>query len=142
MYEGDAVQDAMFYGRGAGELPTASAVVGDVFDIVRNILNDCCGRIGCTCYKNLPIKQMNEISSKFFIRMFVEDRPGVLANIASVFGNSGVSLAQVIQRRKNDQYAEIVVITDDVKEKNLKDALAVAKGMSTVKEISGMIRVA
>lgn len=140
--QGDAVQDAMFYGRGAGELPTASAVVGDVFDIVRNILNDCCGRIGCTCYKNLLIKHMNEISSKFFIRMFVEDRPGVLANIASVFGNSGVSLAQVIQRRKNDQYAEIVVITDDVKEKNLKDALAVAKGMSTVKEISGMIRVA
>ena len=113
-----------------------------VFDIVRNILHDCCGRIGCTCYKNLPIKHMNEISSKFFIRMFVEDRPGVLANIASVFGNSGVSLAQVIQRRKKDQYAEIVVITDEVKEKNLKDALAVAKGMSTVKEISGMIRVA
>ena len=72
----------------------------------------------------------------------VEDRPGVLANIASVFSNSGVSLAQVIQRRKKDQYAEIVVITDEVKEKNLKDALAVAKGMSTVKEISGMIRVA
>ena len=140
--QGDAVQDAMFYGRGAGEMPTASAVVGDVFDIVRNILHDCCGRIGCTCYKNLPIKHMNEISSKFFIRMFVEDRPGVLANIASVFGNSGVSLAQVIQRRKKDQYAEIVVITDEVKEKNLKDALAVAKGMSTVKEISGMIRVA
>ena len=114
----------------------------DVFDIVRNILHDFCGRIGCTCYKNLPIKHMNEISSKFFIRMFVEDRPGVLANIASVFGNSGVSLAQVIQRRKKDQYAEIVVITDEVKEKNLKDALAVAKGMSTVKEISGMIRVA
>ena len=57
----------------------------------------------------------------------MEDRPGVLANIASVFGNSGVSLAQVIQRRKKDQYAEIVVITDEVKEKNLKDALAVAK---------------
>ena len=140
--QGDAVQDAMFYGRGAGELPTASAVVGDVFDIVRNILNDCCGRIGCTCYKNLPIKHMNEISSKFFIRMFVEDRPGVLANIASVFGNSGVSLAQVIQRRKNDQYAEIVVSTEEVKEKKRKDALAVAKGTSTVKEISGMIRVA
>ena len=81
------MQDAMFYGRGAGELPTASAVVGDVFDIVRNILHDCCGRIGCTCYKNLPIKHMNEISSKFFIRMFVEDRPGVLANIERCTGS-------------------------------------------------------
>ncbi len=54
---GDAVGDAMFYGRGAGELPTASAVVGDIFDIVRNILAGCCGRIGCTCYKELPIKK-------------------------------------------------------------------------------------
>ena len=57
---GDAVEDAMFFGRGAGELPTASAVVGDVFDIARNILAGCNGRIGCTCYKEIPVKQMEE----------------------------------------------------------------------------------
>ena len=51
---GDAVENAMFYGRGAGELPTASAVVGDLFDIARNISAGCCGRIGCTCYKEIP----------------------------------------------------------------------------------------
>lgn len=140
--QGDAVQDAMFYGRGAGELPTASAVVGDVFDVVRNILHGCCGRIGCTCYKELPIKKMDDIKSKYFIRMLVEDRYGVLANIASVFGNNCVSLAQVIQRRKKGDYAEIVVITDSVKERNLKDSLAVFKGMSIVSEISAIIRVA
>src|SRR5699024_4577967 len=55
--KGDAVGDAMFYGRGAGEMPTASAIVGDVFDIVRNILFNCTGRISCTCYKNLPVKE-------------------------------------------------------------------------------------
>ena len=55
---GDAVEDAMFFGRGAGELPTASAVVGDIFDIVRNMEAGCCGRIGCTCYKQLPVKRM------------------------------------------------------------------------------------
>lgn len=140
--QGDAVQDAMFYGRGAGELPTASAVVGDVFDVVRNILHGCCGRIGCTCYKELPIKEMDDIKSKYFIRMLVEDRYGVLANIASVFGNNCVSLAQVIQRRKKGDFAEIVVITDSVKERNLKDSLAVFKGMSIVSEISAIIRVA
>ena len=59
----------MFYGRGAGELPTASAVVGDVFDVVRNILHNCCGKIGCTCYKHLPIKKMEDIQSKYFVRM-------------------------------------------------------------------------
>ena len=55
---GDAVENAMFYGRGAGELPTASAVVGDLFEIVRNIQANCCARIGCTCYKELPVKKM------------------------------------------------------------------------------------
>ena len=63
---GDAVQDTMFYGRGAGELPTASAVVGDIFDVVRNILWNCCGRIGCTCYRECPIKRVGEIKSKYF----------------------------------------------------------------------------
>lgn len=140
--QGDAVQDAMFYGRGAGELPTASAVVGDVFDVVRNILSGCCGRIGCTCYKELPIKKIDDIKSKYFIRMQVEDRYGVLANIASVFGNNCVSMAQVIQRRKRGDLAEIVVITDSVKERHLKDSLAIFKGMSTVREISAIIRVA
>lgn len=69
---GDAVQDTMFYGRGAGELPTASAVVGDIFDVVRNILWNCCGRIGCTCYRECPIKRVGEIKSKYFVRMQIE----------------------------------------------------------------------
>ena len=140
--QGDAVQDAMFYGRGAGELPTASAVVGDIFDIVRNILAGCCGRIGCTCYKQIPVKKIEDVSSKYFIRMQVEDRYGVLANIASVFGNNCVSMAQVIQRRKKGNIAEIVVITDSVEERHLKDSLAVFQGMSIVKQISAIIRVA
>lgn len=138
---GDAVQDTMFYGRGAGELPTASAVVGDVFDIVRNILAGCCGRIGCTCYKTLPVKKMDQIKSKYFIRMQVEDRYGVLASVASVFGNNSVSIAQVIQKRKRKDSAEIVLITDLVKERHLKDAIKVFEGMSIIKEISSLIRV-
>lgn len=63
---GDAVEDAMFFGRGAGELPTASAVVGDIFDIVRNIVANCCGRIGCTCYKQLPVKRMEDTYQPLF----------------------------------------------------------------------------
>lgn len=138
---GDAVQDTMFYGRGAGELPTASAVVGDVFDIVRNIQAGCCGRIGCTCYKTLPVKQMDQIKSKYFIRMQVDDRYGVLASVASVFGNNSVSIAQVIQKKKRKDSAEIVLITDMVKECHLKDAIKVFEGMSIIKEISSLIRV-
>lgn len=138
---GDAVQDTMFYGRGAGELPTASAVVGDLFDIVRNILTDCCGRIGCTCYKQIPVKKIDQIASKYFIRMQVENRFGVLASVASVFGNNGVSIAQVIQKKKQGETAEIVLITDSVEERHLQDAVKVFEGMSVIREISSLIRV-
>ena len=72
----------------------------------------------------------------------MEDRYGVLANIASVFGNNCVSLAQVIQRRKRGELAELVVITDSVeRERNFEDALSVLRGMSSVKEVSTIIRV-
>ncbi|MDY4516569.1 MAG: homoserine dehydrogenase [Lachnospiraceae bacterium] len=138
---GDAVDDAMFYGRGAGELPTASAIVGDVLDIARNISYNCCGRISCTCYKELPVKKIEDIKSKYFLRMQVEDRFGVLAGIASVFGNNCVSIAQIIQKAKIRDLAEIVVITDQVEERHFNDSLAVLKGMSMIKEISAVIRV-
>ena len=136
---GDAVQDTMFYGRGAGELPTASAVVGDLFDIVRNILTDCCGRIGCTCYKQIPVKKIEQIASKYFIRMQVENRFGVLASVASVFGNNGVSIAQMIQKKKQGETAEIVLITDSVEERHLQDAVKVFEGMSVIREISSLM---
>ena len=122
---GDAVQDTMFYGRGAGELPTASAVVGDIFDVVRNILWNCCGRIGCTCYRECPIKRVGEIKSKYFVRMQIENRYGTLASVASVFGNNKVSIAQMLQKRVNGKYAEIVVITDEVKERHFEDAMQI-----------------
>ena len=142
--QGDAVQDAMFYGRGAGELPTASAVVGDIFDCVRNMLYHCSGRIGCTCYKELPIKNVDDSCNKFFIRLQAEDRYGVLANISSVFGNNCVSLAQLIQKRRDNasDSVELILITEEVKEYHLRDALAILEGMSCVKKISKVIRVA
>lgn len=138
---GDAVDDAMFYGRGAGELPTASAIVGDVFDIVRDILFKCTGRISCTCYKQLPIKQQEETESRFFLRLHVDDRPGVLAGIASVLGNNNVSIAQVIQRHKYEDLAEIVVVTSKVREGNFNDAMLIIESMSVVHKISSVIRV-
>lgn len=139
--KGDAVQDAMFYGRGAGELPTASAVVGDVFDVARNILADCCGRIGCTCYKDLPVKKMEDISNRYFVRMQVVDRFGVMGSVASTFGSNSVSLAQVIQKRSTGELAEIVVMTGEVKERHFLDALSMLGKMPIVKSISSTIRV-
>ena len=140
--QGDAVQDAMFYGRGAGELPTASAIVGDIFDVVRNIIHHCTGKIGCTCYKKLPIKKIEDISSRYFIRMQVEDKPGVLAKLSGIFGDHFVSLAQVIQRKKQGDVAELVLITDDVKEGHFNAAIRQVREIPHVYEISTVIRVA
>lgn len=139
---GDAVEDAMFFGRGAGELPTASAVVGDVFDIVRNIQANCCNRIGCTCYKELPVKKMEDTYNRFFLRVQVEDRCGVLAEMTSIFAKHHVSVAQIVQKAvKADACAEIVVITSKVREGDMLEALQELKGASCVKEVSNCLRV-
>ena len=138
---GDAKDDITFMGRGAGEMPTASAVMGDIIDVCRDILYDSCGRIGRECYKDLPVKKIEDTDSRFFLRLQVEDRPGVLANIASVLGNNSVSIAQVVQKSANGGVAELVIITDTVCERNMNDALKVFDGLSVVKEISGVIRV-
>lgn len=138
---GDAVGDTMFYGRGAGEMPTGSAVVGDVIDIARNIQYGCNGRIGCTCYKEIPVKKMEDTFNSYFLRIQVQNRPGVLANIAAVFGNNQVSIAQIVQKKAVKGRAELVVITDCVCEKNMRDSVMILEGMSIIQEISSIIRV-
>lgn len=137
---GDAVDDAMFYGRGAGELPTASAVVGDVIDVARDIAYGCTGRISCTCYRKLPVKSFGEAENKFFIRMQVKNRPGVLAQIAQVFGEHEVSIARVVQKNAKTEQAELVIVTEKVKELNMKDALSRLEKMENISEISSVIR--
>lgn len=138
---GDASDDTMFMGRGAGQMPTASAVMGDIIDVCRNIVHGSCGKIGCSCYKKLNVKDISETKSKFFLRIEALDKQGVLANIASVLGNNDVSIAQVVQKSRKDGVAELVIITDDVAEKNFNDAMTVFDGLSVVKEIAGVIRV-
>ena len=138
---GDALNDAMFMGRGAGELPTASAVTGDIIDTARNILMHCTGRIGCTCYKKLPIKKMEDIKSKYYLRLEVENRMGVLAGVTGVLGNNGVSISQVLQKASDTDSAELVVITDTVRERHIRDALTILSNMSMVHKIASVIRV-
>lgn len=138
---GDAVDDAMFYGRGAGSLPTGSAVVGDIMDVARNMLFHCNGRIGCSCYKNLPIKQIGDTTSRYYIRMRLEDRAGTLAAMAGVFAENDASIAILLQKETIENDAEIVVVTHEVAEKKFMDAIKKFSSMEMVKEISSIIRV-
>lgn len=139
--EGQPVGEAMFFGRGAGRMPTASAVCGDIIESTRNILAGCTGRVGCTCYEAKPMLPLEEIISPCYIRMLVEDQPGVWATIASAFGENKVSLKTVVQKRSLGTLAEIVVITYGVSEFALRKAADALSKLAVVARICNIIRV-
>ncbi len=143
--QGDALGEAMFYGRGAGQMPTASAVVGDIMEIVRNMEAGGSGRFACTCFLEKKVRPIGKVRTRYYVRLVVHDRPGVLASIAGVFGNHRVSLASVIQKRSlrgpEGLLAELVVITHAVEERNIRDALAVIGGLSIVTAVENVLRV-
>ena len=114
----------------------------DVFEIARNIKADCCGRIGCTCYKEIPVKKMADTHNRYFMRLIVEDRCGVLAEMTAVFAKYGVSVAQIIQKAaRAEESAEVVVITAQVREGDFRTAMEELSGRSSVRKISSMLRV-
>ena len=140
--QGDAIDEAMFYGRGAGKLPTASAVVGDVIDICRDIVYGCEGRIGDYTYENIPIKPMSKMKSRFDVRLCIPDRPGVLGEVGMLFGDSGVSIAQAMQKDStNSEDAEFVIITHEVLEEKFDEALARLNGADSVRQVENVIRI-
>lgn len=138
---GNAIGEAMFYGRGAGSLPTASAVVADVIDVARNIVHDMSGRILCTCFEDKKIASIDESISSYYIRLLVKDEPGVLALIAGAFGDQKVSLGSVIQKQKLNNQAELVLLTGAISDVNIQKALTNIKSLNVVTEVYNVIRV-
>lgn len=139
--QGDAVGEAMFYGRGAGEMPTASAVVADIVYAARNLKHDVPGMVSCSCFEERPHIPITEVINRFYLRLIVLDRPGVLAQIAFVFGEHEVSLASVIQKQAADGRAEIVLVTHRVVEGNLRRALELVAELPVVNQVCSVIRV-
>ncbi len=136
---GDAVGDLMFYGRGAGSLPAASAVVGDVIHAARVILSGGRG-IGCTCFDRLPIRGMEETVSRYYMLFEVPDRPGVLAAIAGVFAANEVSIKSVIQHGTGRE-ARIVLVTHAVREGSIRSCVRELEALPVVSRVSSVIRV-
>ena len=142
--KGNAVDDLMFYGRGAGDLPTGSVVVADIVSILRSDV-DTENRLPVE-KNNLwhkEIGEINDITSRYYIRTTVTDRPGVLGEITAIFGRHGVSLRSVIQRGriKNEEEVGLVLVTHYTKEEQLQGAINEVKDMESVKEINNMIRI-
>jgi homoserine dehydrogenase len=140
--KGNAVGDVMFYGRGAGAMAAGSAVVGDIIDVARDINSGAAGRVSCTCFEEKPAMSVDDVVTKYYIRMQTEDRPRVLASIANIFGENDVSIASVLQKtRGEDGEAEIVWITHEVREKNFRAALETIAKLPVVAEVSNWVRV-
>lgn len=125
MVQGDAVGEVMFSGQGAGRMPTASAVVGDIIEVAHNISSGVKGRNGCTCFTAKPFCPPHKVRSSYFVRLEVQDKPGVMAKVAKAFGDAGVSLWSVIQKRQTERGAEIVIITHPTQGQNFDQALSV-----------------
>lgn len=138
---GDAVGEAMFMGLGAGRMPTASAVCGDIIDVARNLQHGETGRISCTCFEDKKLCSLENMCSPCYIRMHVMDKPGALAAIAAAFGAQNVSLRNVVQKNKIGNEAEIVVITHNVSEFNLQMAVQTLKALPVINEVCSVIRV-
>jgi homoserine dehydrogenase len=137
--EGDAVGELMLYGRGAGGNPTASAVLGDLVDAVKNLVSGAKGAtIGSLVRK--PIRPIADIETPFYLLMEAADRPGVLASIAGVFGRHGVSIKSMEQRGIGND-ARLVFITHRAREADLRATLEALRDVDAVRRVGSVVRV-
>lgn len=140
--EGDAVGQTMFFGPGAGEFPTASSVVGDIMAVGKHVRLGITGRLtGCTCYYHKHIRSIGRLNCSYYLRLLVQDQPGVLAKIAGVLAEHQVSIASVLQKRTLAHLAEIVIVTHQVIEADFRAAMAEIRDLPPVDKVDSVIRV-
>ncbi len=141
--EGDLIGKLLLFGEGAGALPTSSTIIANLVSAAKDILLG----IGNTAVLKLKsgktVKPMSEIETRYYLRMNVADRPGVLSQISRVLGDRLISISSVIQKETDSvaQTAEIVIMTHPAKEASMQQALKKLKQLAVVKEISNFIRV-
>jgi homoserine dehydrogenase len=131
--------ELMFYGRGAGALPTGSAVVGDVMDVARNLLQTARGA-GETQHRAKALRPIEDLQTQYYVLLDVEDQPGVLAEVARTFGEHAVSIAQVWQEGAADS-AQLVLITHRAREGDLQATVDALASTASVRSVASVLRV-
>ena len=144
--EGDGVGPAMFYGRGAGEMPTASAVVADVVDIARDLLKGVGRRVPPFSYDRLDrkveIKPMDEVVTRYYMRFTAQDRPGVLSKISGILASRQISIESVIQKgRREEGTVPVVMMTHEAMERDVREALEEIDQLDVIGKGTVLIRV-
>jgi homoserine dehydrogenase len=142
---GDAVGDLMFYGRGAGQMPTASAVWSDVMEIARRLAHGVPALsldLPIAAGSRLALMPMDEIRSAYYLRVMALDRPGVLSQVAGILGQHDISIASVLQKgRAAAEAVPVVMMTHEARERDMRQALAAIDRLSVVAPPTRMIRV-
>ena len=140
--EGDLTGRVLFQGAGAGAMPTTSAVMADVLDAARSVV------LGSRPFawrytSDMAVQPISDLVSRYYIRLEVADKPGVLAGIAHCFGENAVSIASVIQKETHEaaQSAEIVIMTHAAQEESIRKSLQTMQSLADVREVGNVIRV-
>lgn len=146
LVEGDPLGQVMFYGRGAGAGPTASAVVSDILNIVgilssSEVTDDLDPLLSCVHQHYCQVTAIENLETRFYARFLCYDVPGVIGHLGMSFGNHQVSLESVVQIGFQEECAEIVVVTHNVKEGNFRAALAEMEQLEAIKSIPSVLRV-
>jgi homoserine dehydrogenase len=146
LVEGEPIGQVMFYGRGAGSGPTASAVVSDILNIAAILKSGGDAAklhplLSCSHQDYCAIAPMEELVTRFYARFLTLDRPGVIGKLGTSFGNHQVSLESVVQTGIHGELAEIVVVTHDVREGNFRQALDEIRTLDTIDSIPSILRV-
>ena len=142
--DGDAVGSTLYYGRGAGDMPTGSAVVSDIVDISCNIVNKTIGRnpLFSRSQKGKNLLKMDDVRSMYFFRFSAIDKPGVLSRISGILGKYNISIASVIQKdRKEGKAVPLVVLTHRAREKDVRTAVKEINKLQIVTDKTVVIRV-
>jgi len=144
--DGDAIGPSMFYGRGAGMMPAASAVVSDIIDISRNIVRGISQRVPPFSYqreflKKVRIKNIKEVVTRYYLRFSVVDRPGVLSKISGILGKNNISIHSVIQKGRRIKGAvPIFLLTHEAREADVRKALKEIDRLPITKDKTMLIR--
>jgi homoserine dehydrogenase len=146
LVEGEPLGQVMFYGPGAGAGPTASAVVSDILNIVGILKSS--GKtknldpvLSCSHQHYCTVKPIDSLVTRFYARFLCRDIPGVIGHLGTCFGDNNVSLESVVQIGFQNDLAEIVVVTHDVREGNFREALAEMRHLEAIESIPSILRV-
>ncbi len=148
MVNGDAVGSTLYYGAGAGAEPTASAVVADIIDVTRAVSCDPDSRVPHLAFRaealsDLPVLPVTEVKTAYYLRLHAQDRPGVLARVASILSERGINIESIMQKdvEEQDGLVPIIILTHRVREKSMNEAIAALEALDEVSSPLMRIRV-